>query len=180
MTLSNRLAIASVVNLIFLSGFPGVSDAHADFAPVKVLVLPFEIERGATVPGAPQKEAAEAARLVVIAGRLRDAMTASGQFAVSDGAAVRREAEAANLQACGNCAADFARQVGARYAVTGLVHKVSELILSINVYVSDARTSQRVTAASVDLRGNTDESWRRGIDYLWRNVLSKRMKGLPE
>jgi hypothetical protein len=26
-------------------------------------------------------------------------------------------------------------------------------------------------ARSVDIRGNTDESWRRGLDYLLRNYL---------
>jgi hypothetical protein len=66
--------------------------------------------------------------------------------------------------------------VGATYAFTGTVHKVSELILSINVYVHEAVTSKPVTSASVDLRGNTDESWRRGIDYLYKNVLSSRLE----
>jgi hypothetical protein len=28
-----------------------------------------------------------------------------------------------------------------------------------------------VFARSVDIRGNTDESWRRGLDYLLRNYL---------
>jgi hypothetical protein len=28
-----------------------------------------------------------------------------------------------------------------------------------------------LTARSIDIRGNTDESWRRGLDYLLRNYL---------
>ena len=73
------------------------------------------------------------------------------------------------------CADDFAEQVGAVYSFTGTVQKVSELILNINVYVHEAATSRPVAVASVDLRGNTDESWRRGID-LYKNVLSPKLE----
>ena len=89
-----------------------------------------------------------------------------------------QKAAAANLQFCGNCADGFAQELGARYAFTGVVFKVSELVLSMNVVVRDAQTSKPVTSAVVDLRGNTDESWRRGIDYLYKNVLSSRLEGL--
>ncbi|ESZ28021.1 hypothetical protein X734_10525 [Mesorhizobium sp. L2C084A000] len=32
--------------------------------------------------------------------------------------------------------------------------------------------------ASVDSRGNTDETWRRGIDRLYKNVLSSKLEKL--
>jgi uncharacterized protein DUF2380 len=51
------------------------------------------------------------------------------------------------------------------------VQKVSNLILNINVRVSDALTGHGITAASVDIRGNTDESWTRGIEYIVKNRL---------
>ena len=63
-------------------------------------------------------------------------------------------------------------ELGADYAFTGVVYKVSELVLSMSVLVHEAATSQPMTSATVDLRGNTDEFWRRAIDYLYRNVLS--------
>ena len=55
--------------------------------------------------------------------------------------------------------------------MTGTVQKVSNLILNINVYIREARRPNRVTAYSVDIRGNTDESWSRGLSYLVRNRL---------
>ena len=55
--------------------------------------------------------------------------------------------------------------------MTGTVHKVSNLILNINVTVRDAGSGQAVRAGSVDIRGNTDESWLRGVSYLVRNRL---------
>jgi len=114
----------------------------------------------------------------MIGQRLRDHLAKSGKFQPVDTTTVAEKAAASNLQACGNCADSLARDVGASYAFTGTVHKVSELILSINVYVHEAATSKPVTGASVDLRGNTDESWRRGIDYLYKNVLSARLEKL--
>jgi Protein of unknown function (DUF2380) len=49
------------------------------------------------------------------------------------------------------------------------VQKVSNLILNINVYMEDAESGKMKFARSIDIRGNTDESWRRGLDYLLRN-----------
>jgi hypothetical protein len=51
------------------------------------------------------------------------------------------------------------------------VQKVSNLILNINVYMRDAESGRMTFARSVDIRGNTDESWQRGLDYLLRNYL---------
>jgi len=51
------------------------------------------------------------------------------------------------------------------------VQKVSNLILNINVYIEDAQSGRMEFIRSVDIRGNTDESWRRGLDYLLRNYL---------
>ena len=62
-------------------------------------------------------------------------------------------------------------RAGADLAAWGTVRKVSNLILSINVYLIDARTGERVFARSVDIRGNTDDSWRHGLRYLVRNYL---------
>jgi len=152
--------------------------ASPGHAAEKAAVFEFELETGSLVPGAPDHHDAEQARLRMIGERLRDQLAKSGQFEMVDVAPFAEKAAAANLQACGNCADGFARELGADYAFTGVVHKVSELVLSINVYVHEAATSKRVTSASVDLRGNTDESWRRAIDYLYRNVLSPRLDKL--
>ena len=63
------------------------------------------------------------------------------------------------------------RRWSARTGPRGVVQKVSNLILNINVYMEDAQSGTMKFARSVDIRGNTDESWRRGLDYLLRNYL---------
>jgi hypothetical protein len=52
-----------------------------------------------------------------------------------------------------------------------VVQKVSDLILNINVYMADVAAGKLVFVHSVDIRGNTDESWTRGITYLVKNYL---------
>ena len=72
---------------------------------------------------------------------------------------------------CNGCQRDWARRAGADWAAWGTVQKVSNLILNINVYMEDARTGNPQFVKSVDIRGNSDESWRRGLDYLLRHYL---------
>ena len=51
------------------------------------------------------------------------------------------------------------------------MQKVSNLILNINVYVEDAEAGKMEFVKSVDIRGNTDDSWRHGLNYLLRHYL---------
>ena len=89
-------------------------------------------------------------------------------------------AHASNLQACGGCEVQLARQIGADLVITGTVQKVSNLILNINFYLHDVHTGQLVTTMSADMRGNTDESWTRAADYLLRNRLLAPNYGAPQ
>ena len=61
---------------------------------------------------------------------------------------------------------DLARSLGAQQLAFGWVQKVSNLILNVNLVIEDAGTGQVLHAESVDIRGNTDESWSRGLRYL--------------
>jgi Protein of unknown function (DUF2380) len=110
----------------------------------------------------------ETARLVRLGDQLRMLVTNSGKLDVIDIAPVRTEAHNINLQACGGCDADFAQKLGAEVSITGTVQKVSNLILNINLYARVVATREPLVAMSVDIRGNTDESWSRGLEYLVR------------
>ena len=58
----------------------------------------------------------------------------------------------------------------------GTVQKVSNLILNINLYIDEVQTGRKVLGTSVDIRGNTDETWRHGIRYLVENNLQHDWK----
>jgi hypothetical protein len=80
-------------------------------------------------------------------------------------------AAAPEISNCNGCERDFAIKAGADWAAWGTVQKVSNLILNINVYIEDARQKKMEFVKSVDIRGNTDESWQRGLDYMLRHYL---------
>ncbi len=113
----------------------------------------------------------EQARLSAISQQLRMRMTESGRFALVDIAPVAAQAHASNLQACGACDVRLAGEVGAELAVTGTVQKVSNLILNMNIYIREVATGKMIGAMSADMRGNTEESWSRTLDWLVRNRL---------
>ena len=88
-----------------------------------------------------------------------------------DIAPVRPALEAGpELRDCNGCELDYARRLYADYAAVGWVQKVSNLILNINVEVRSVATGETLYAKSVDIRGNTDETWLRGVRRLVENI----------
>ena len=120
-----------------------------------------------------QTTSAEAARIRLLDDLFREKLSASGRFRiVTIPPEVDREiATGPAIGNCNGCERDFARKVDANRAAWGIVQKVSNLILNINIYMEDAETGKMEFARSVDIRSNSDDSWQRGLDYLLRNYL---------
>ena len=78
---------------------------------------------------------------------------------------------ATEIRNCNGCERDFAARAGAQLAAWGTVQKVSNLILNINLYIEDAARGRMIFVKSVDIRGNTDDSWQHGLRYLLRHYL---------
>jgi len=142
--------------------------APAQARALRVAIFDFELIDTSLEGATNGPRADETARLVRLGDQLRMLVTNSGKFEVIDIAPVRTEAHTANLQACGGCDADFAQKLGAEVSITSTVQKVSNLILNINLYARVVATREPLVAMSVDIRGNTDESWSRGLEYLVR------------
>jgi hypothetical protein len=114
------------------------------------------------------------ARLRMIQEELRTRLQQSGRFHLVDTAPVADQVGAAGvLWSCNGCEVAIARRLDADLALVGWVQKVSNLILNFNVVIRDTSTRKQVFASSVDIRGNTDESWLHGIRYLLDNRLLK-------
>jgi uncharacterized protein DUF2380 len=120
----------------------------------------------------------EQERLARLSDQLRELLRDSCQFSLADLAPIASEAQASNLQSCGGCDARLARHIGAELAITGTVQKVSNLILNMNIYIRDASSGAIIAAMSADMRGNTDESWTRTLNWLVRNRLLAAGYGL--
>lgn len=154
------------------------ASARAD--PPKLAVFDFEL-LDTSLQGkmnGPQKD--EQKRLMRSGDQLRKELAESGKFQLLDISQVNAAAHASNLQACGGCDVQLAQKLGADLYITGLVQKVSNLILVMHVYLRDAHTGRLVTAANADLRGNDDESWSRATSYLVRNRLLAPNYGAPQ
>ena len=74
----------------------------------------------------------------------------------------------------------LAQRIGAELAITGTVQKVSNLILNMNIYVRDVSSGATTAAMSADMRGKTDETWSRPLDWLVRNRLLAPGYGLKQ
>ena len=152
--------------------------AHAD--PPKVAVFDFELIDTSLQGEVGGPRTGEHDRLMRAGQQLRRELAESGKFQLLDIAPVNAAAHGSNLQACGGCDVQLALKLGADLAMTGVVQKVSALILNINIYVRDTHTGRLVASMSVDLRGNTDKSWSRAMNYLLRNRLLAPNYGAPQ
>jgi Protein of unknown function (DUF2380) len=124
-------------------------------------------------------QADERDRLIRISDQVRKQLTESGKFQLLDISPVKAAAEGSNLQACGGCDVDYAQKIGADLVITGVMRKISTLILNLTIFVRDVHTGQLITAMNADFRGNTDESWTRATSYLVRNRLLAPNYGRP-
>ncbi|HET6522081.1 MAG TPA: DUF3280 domain-containing protein [Geminicoccaceae bacterium] len=114
----------------------------------------------------------ELERLRMVGDLLRERLAAAGAYRVVDTApAAGAIARAGRLRTCGGCELRMAAGLGAELAVIGWVQKVSNLILNVNLTMREVATGRLVGGGSVDVRGNTDESWSRGVAYLVRHRL---------
>ena len=78
------------------------------------------------------------------------------------------------LYDCNGCDVDIGRALGADRTLTAWVQKVSNLILNINIQIRDVQSGLIVLTRSVDIRGNTDVSWLRGVRYMTRSIEEKQ------
>jgi Protein of unknown function (DUF2380) len=174
------LQIMTMKALVILAALTLMISVPARADPPKVAVFDFELVDTSLQGEVDGPRADERVRLARIGDQLRKELGDSGRFQVLDISAIKAALHRSNLQACGGCDVQFAQQLGAELVITGLVQKVSNLILNMNINMRDVATGRVVESASVDLRGNTDESWSRAMSYLIRNRVLAPNYGVPQ
>jgi len=119
-------------------------------------------------------------RLHLIDQALRRELVERGLYRVLDNAGaeelIARERALHELRHCNGCEFDIGRALGAEVVILAWVQKVSNLILNINIEVKDVKTQRTLYTKSVDLRGNTDRSWLRGIRYMVDSIEEKQQQ----
>jgi len=72
----------------------------------------------------------------------------------------------AYLHRCNGCAREIGEAADVQLVLLPWVQKVSNLILNLNGEIRSVATDGVVAARSVDIRGNTDRGWLRGVKAL--------------
>ncbi|VXC87155.1 conserved exported hypothetical protein [Burkholderia sp. 8Y] len=112
----------------------------------------------------------QAARLAMVSNALRDELRLHTPFRVADNAPasdlIASLQRGQDMNACNGCELRVARELGVSRVGVCWVQKISNLILNINLRVEDVDSGATVFQRSVDMRGNTDQSWRRGAKAL--------------
>ena len=144
----------------------------------RVAVLDIELLKADYLPDAHRITPEERRRLDMIADLVRNRLNAEGYDAVPTAqtrAAILAADPGQYLHACNGCERRIARALGADWVVVGWIQFVSYLILNLNVMVIDVESGAPVARAFVDLRGNTDRSWRRATTYMLDHILVERL-----
>jgi hypothetical protein len=110
------------------------------------------------------------ARIEMVSEALREQLRDTQRYRVADNAPatglIAELGASQDLNACADCARQVGRKLGVEQVGRCWVQKVSNLILNINLHVEDVASGATVFQRSVDIRGNTDVSWRRGAAAL--------------
>lgn len=161
--------LCCVVGLALFSAFNSTAGAQAP--SIAILGIRFQNDNEGLEP----TTESERARLKRTEADFATELTAGGRYRLITAASdVRAKIDAGqDLGQCGGCEVDFGKALGADIVAWLQVQKVSNLILNMNVYMADVATGKVLLARSVDIRGNTDESWSRSLTYLMKNAVLK-------
>ncbi len=128
----------------------------------KLALLPFALENTSLEPN----RSDELARIEMLDEVVGDRLREAGYEMVDTTPVAEEVAALSSIRGCNGCEISFGRKLGASQIAFGWVQKVSNLILNISMIVREVGSGRLLAAGSVDIRGNTDESWRRGAIYL--------------
>lgn len=145
--------------------------SQAAVAAPKVAVFPFDIrdveQEGELIP---KLKPEDLRRMKLVADELKTLMQKDATYEVVDLTPLAKEVEEKSpFDKCNGCEADIAKKAGADLAVTGFVDKLSDALISLQLFARDAETGKLTKSMSAEIRGNTDELWLHGIRWLWKN-----------
>jgi hypothetical protein len=131
-------------------------------------IFPFEIFDTSGEVATPDRDS----RLKMATSVLSDALENAGLYTPVNLGPLHAEVDATSPRfRCGDCFLPVARKAGAAFAIVPVVHKVSTLISSMDIWIFDVSTGADVAHASGQIRGDTDEAYKHGVLFLVKNRL---------
>lgn len=149
--------------------------AHAQTGPKtgkRLLVLDFEIIDTSNEPV--DQRADHARRLASVRDEIAAGLAARQTYVVVDRASIEKDlAEILGqtyIRTCNGCELTLAKKAGADLVLTGVVNKVSTLILSMGVSIARVSTGELIYHQGFDFRGDTDQSWARASKFFVERI----------
>lgn len=163
-----RVSLSLFAVVLLLSAFLAQS-ALAEPAPLRLAFLGVRLQNDNE--GFEPTTDAERNRLAMIEKQFMSSVVSSGSYSIVPLTDEIRSKIASGqaVGSCGGCEASFGQELKADRVAWITVQKVSNLILNVNLYIADPPTDKLIFLKSVDIRGNTDESWSRSLKYLLDN-----------
>lgn len=165
MTCIVRALSAVVIGMMLLSG-----QARAQTAQQSIALLDCTLIDDNAAYNDAETNRIQGERISMIGNALREDLRERALFTVADNSnaseLIASLQRVQDMNACNGCELRVARKLGTSRIGVCWVQKISNLILNINLRVEDARSGATLFQRSVDMRGNTDQSWRRGAKAL--------------
>ena len=151
--------------------FAALLSHNAAIAAPKAAVFPFDIrdvsQEGELIP---QLNAEDQRRMVLVADELKALMKKDGLYEIVDLTPLAKEVDDKSpYSKCDGCEVPLAKKAGADLAVTGYVDKLSDALISLQLFARDTETGKLTKRMAAEIRGNTDDLWLHGIRWLWKN-----------
>lgn len=138
----------------------------------RLLILDFELIDTSLEPL--DQRADHERRLALSRDAIASGLAARQTYEVVDQAAIRGDLDAilkqTYIRTCNGCEFSLARKAGADLVMTGVVNKVSTLILSMGVSIARAANGELVYHQGFDFRGDTDQSWTRAAKFFTERI----------
>jgi hypothetical protein len=168
----------AIVAILLIAATPGFSGDAASSVPKTAAVMDFELIDDMRDYEHPEVKDAQNRRIALISDALRQELGQRAMYRVVDqhaAAGLISDFKARQeLRDCNGCEIVIGKALAADVIIIGWVQKVSNLILNINIEVKEVSSGRMLYVKSVDLRGNTDESWLRGIHFMVDRIAEEK------
>ncbi len=132
-----------------------------------IAVFPFKF----MTPDRNPPDETERRRLAMLKEQLEQALVAAG-YRIVDPKPVMGEIDIAEFSLrCLDCEIDYARELAADLATVGWVEKRNNVQLAMTLGLVEVSTGRTVREGSAVIRGNTDETWKRGLRFILKYQL---------
>lgn len=150
-------------------------------ASPRAAVLPFEMQIDLQMDGMdlyglpPKPKKAEIARLELVRDTLIKQLEERGAYEVVDLSEHQSEIrKAAPFDRCNGCEVEFGKLSNADVTILGVVHKSSELLINMAIFVRDVKTGELKQTALASILQNDDTGWLKAIGSLVKRRLAPK------